>query len=119
MRELTFPVDTFDQDATFPFEYLNYKNLPFVSTAYLFNSEKEGKIYIMQKNACIKAEYTEKDYQESKRMKEETPVRNGDKVVVGSNVYLVTILGNYSDAGYLVLAEGGGRVASSGMTCYA
>ena len=99
---LNFVADSFDQDNTFAFAYKGYNGTQRTSTAYLFNSKKENKIYIMQKSGCIKAEYTAKDHQETARLNAQVPVRSGDTVTVEGKEYSVVIVGNYSDAGFLV-----------------
>lgn len=102
MENLTFPRDTFDQDVTFKVEYKGHKGRPHFITAYLFNDEEGGKIYIMQKSACLKSHYTDKDREEQDRLRKQTAVKDGDTVTVNGETYKVKILGNYSDAGYLV-----------------
>lgn len=105
MMKLNFPRDNFDQDNTFAFAYYNHRNMERGGTAYLFASPKEGRIYIMQKSACLKDWYTDKDREESARLREQVPVRHGDIVELQGAQYRVHINGNYSDAGYLIPME--------------
>jgi hypothetical protein len=103
--ELKFPRDNFDQDNTFAIAYYNYRNMERTMTAYLFYSPTEGRIYIMQKSACLKDHYTDKDMEESARLKAQVPVRHDDIVELQGAQYRVHINGNYSDAGYLIPME--------------
>jgi hypothetical protein len=98
---LNFPRDNFDQDNTFAFVCKGFRGNDCIATGYLFNSEDEGKIYVMKQSACLKSAYTAKDDEERARLSAQAPVRNGDIVEVGGHQYTVKILGNYSDAGYL------------------
>jgi hypothetical protein len=103
--ELTIPANTFDNDAHFAFEYLNYKKQPTRGEGYLFYADDEEQFYIMQCGACIKSSYTDADRALTDRIyRGEQVVRNGDTVTVAGNAYTVKILGNYSDAGRLIPA---------------
>ena len=97
---LNFPIDNFDQDNTFTFEYAGIRGTARTATGYLFQDGEQ--IFLMKQSACIKAEYTAKDREESDRLRAMTPVRTGDIVEVRGQQYRVKILGNYSDAGRLI-----------------
>lgn len=101
MTKLNYRRDNFDQDNTFAFAY-NGRRGEVVTTGYLFNATDEGRIYVMQRAACLKSHYTEADHAETARLNAMTPVRDGDTVEVEGKQYRVKILGNYSDAGYLI-----------------
>lgn len=99
--KLNFPVDTFDQDNTFTFAFRGYKGRDARRDGYLLDCEEEG-IYIMQRGACLKGQYTEKDREERARLNDMEPLRTGDTVEVRGKLYTVKILGDYSDAGRLI-----------------
>lgn len=98
---LNFPANTLDQDNTFTFAFKGFKGQERIRTGYLFDGEEEG-IYIMQRGACLKAEYTEKDIKERKRLNTMKPLRTGDVVELGGKQYTVKINGDFSDAGRLI-----------------
>lgn len=100
MQALNFPIDNFDQDNTFTFAYQGIRGQERTATGYLFDGGDEG-IYIMKKSACLKAQYSDKDREESARLLAMTPLRTGDIVELNGKQYRVSILGNYSDAGRL------------------
>lgn len=103
--ELTIPANTFDDDAHFAFEYLNYKKQPTRGEGYLFYAKDEGQFYIMKCGACLKSSYTDADRALTDRIyRGEQVVRDGDTVTVSGNAYTVKILGNYSNAGRLIPA---------------
>lgn len=102
IQTLSFPVDTFDQKRTFTFEYSGWSGKTRKGTGYLLSAKLEGKIYIMQRSTCIKDSYTAADHEESERLAAMEPVRDGNVVMVDGDLYLVQILGNFSDAGRLV-----------------
>ena len=56
----------------------------------------------MQKSACLKQHYTERDIAERNKLNAMTPIKNGDIVLVNGKQYEVKILGDYSDAGRLI-----------------
>ena len=97
---LNFPRDHFDQDNTFTFAYQGIRGQECTATGYLFKEERV--IYLMKKTACLKSEYTAKDYEERVRLSAQVPVRHGDVVEVDGKQYTVKILGNYKDAGRLI-----------------
>ena len=99
---LNFPVDSFDQDNTFEFEYTGFRGQARRATGYLFQDGE--KIFVMKKSDCLKAQYTAKDDEERARLNAMQPVRTGDAVTVNGRQYTVKILGNYSDAGRLIPA---------------
>lgn len=107
MMKLNFPRNHFDQDNTFTFGYASWKAAhgERLGTGYLFYANDEKKLYIMQKSACLKDYYTDKDREESARLQAQVPVRHGDIVEVEGAQYRVHISGGYSDAGYLIPME--------------
>ena len=105
-KELNFTADAFDTTNTFPFEYVGARGKTRTGTAYLFTETSphtDGRIYIMQRPACMKDQYSEADRAEAARLQDPANVvRDGDIVSVQGREYTVRILGNYSDAGFLV-----------------
>jgi hypothetical protein len=103
--ELIIPVNNFDNDAHFAFEYLNWKKQPTRGEGYLFYAKDEAQFYIMKCCECIKSSYAVADSALTDRIYYgEQVVRNGDTVTVAGKAYTVKILGNYSDAGRLIPA---------------
>lgn len=101
MTTLNFKNDAFHHGVSFRVAIQGRKGERTI-TCYLFNSEDEDKIYVMQEAACIKSHYSAEDRAERDRLATMTPVRDGDIVEVEGQQYKVKILGNYSDAGYLI-----------------
>lgn len=101
MTTLNFKNDTFHRGVSFRVAIQGRKGEHTI-TCYLFNSEDEGKIWILQESACLKSHYSVKDHAELDRLAAMTPVRDGDMVEVEGQQYKVKILGDYSDAGYLI-----------------
>lgn len=101
MTTLNFKNDTFHRGVSFRVAIAGRRGERTI-TCYLFNSEDEGKIYVMQEAACLKSHYSAADHAEFDRLAAMTPVRDGDVVEVEGQQYTVKILGDYSDAGYLV-----------------
>jgi acyl-CoA hydrolase len=99
---LNIKTDNFDQDNTFTFAFPGSRGQERVRTGYVADFEDEG-MYIMQRSACLKAQYTDKDYEETARLNAMNPIRTGDIVEVNGKQYSVKILGDYSDAGRLIL----------------
>lgn len=103
--ELTIPTSTFDNEASFAFEYLNYKKQAVRAEGYLFYDEQNDEMFLMKASSMIKGHYTDADIAHTNRIyRGEQVVRNGDKVSVNGKLYTVKILGNYSDAGRLIPA---------------
>jgi hypothetical protein len=103
--ELTLPTDTFDRDARFAFEYLDYKKRPTRGEGYLFHDDRNDEMFLMQAAGCLKSHYTDADRAHIDRIYNgEQVVRHGDTVSVGGKLYTVKVLGNYSDAGRLIPA---------------
>ena len=88
--------DVFNDD-TFTFMI---PNRPLARTGYILDCDEDGMI-LMQKSACLKSHYTEKDHADRARLNAMTPILTGDTVIVNGQEYLVTIKGDYSEAGYL------------------
>lgn len=107
-KTLTLMSDSFDQENTFLFAYTNFRGVERTGAAYILHDQKNGKFIIMQRSTCMKDVYTEADIAERNRLNSEKPVRDGDLVEVRGLVYSVRIVGNYSDAGYLVPTSSAG-----------
>lgn len=74
------------------------------SKCYLFEDQKEDKIWIMSVGACIKSNYSDADYAETERLNKTLPLNDGDIVRIKGREgkeYKVVVNGNYSDLGYL------------------
>jgi hypothetical protein len=102
MQVLNFPADNFDQQATFRFAFKGFKGRDCTRTGYLFFADDVNKIYVMQKSACLKAQYSDADIAELDRLNNSTPIATGDVVEVDGKQYTVKISGDYSDAGFLI-----------------
>lgn len=98
---LNIKTDSFDQDNTFTFAFTGSRGQERVRTGYVADFEDEG-MYIMQRSACLKAVYTDKDREETARLNAMNPIRTGDIVEINGKQYSVKILGDYSDAGRLI-----------------
>lgn len=75
------------------------------SKCYLFECQKQDRIFILSVGACIKAQYTDQDYAEGERLSKELPLNHGDIVQIADRFgkqYKVHVNGNYSDLGELI-----------------
>lgn len=81
------------------------------------HSDREGRLYVLQMAATLKAHYTVKDWEEKDRLMSEKPVHNGDYVRVPrtefvnhynetvrhpGGIFEVKVNGDYADAAHLV-----------------
>jgi hypothetical protein len=62
----------------------------------------DDKIFILQKGSMLKSYYSEQDIAEQDAFNNLAPLKDGDPVVVSGKNYIVKIVGNYFDAGYLI-----------------
>jgi hypothetical protein len=111
MKTLNYPKDNFDAAATF-----KVAGVP--GACYLFcaavdvnykdytSGDDYYKIFVLQKSGMIKAVYSEKDVANITMFAALTPIAQGEVVEVDGKKYAMKILGNYSDAGYLIPCEG-------------
>ena len=103
--ELPIPANTFDRDAHFAFEYLNYKKQPSRGEGYVFHDDVADEWFILQTASCLKDSYTAEDRAHLDRIfRGEQVLRTGDSVTVNGKAFTVKILGDYSDAGRLIPA---------------
>ncbi len=101
MQVLNFPTDNFDRQATFRFAFKGFRGVS-TRTGYLFFADDVNKIYVMQKSACLKSQYSDAEIAELDRLNNSTPIATGDVVEVNGKQYTVKINGDYSDAGFLI-----------------
>lgn len=105
MTNLTVPTSTFDRDAHFAFEYLDYKKQPTRGEGYVFYDDQNDEWFILKCASTIKDSYTDADRAHTARIfRGEQVLRTGDRVTVDGKAFTVKILGNYSDAGRLIPA---------------
>ncbi len=106
---LKFPVDNFDQTASFRFSFgLSFNKGETTRRGYLFKDDGingDGTIYVMQSGAMIKSSYSAEDVAERNRLNASEPVKQGDQVEIDGVWYTVGKLGDYSDAGKLIKNE--------------
>lgn len=103
--ELTIPANTFDRDAHFAFEYLNYKKQPTRGEGYVFHDDQNDEWFILKSASVVKDSYTDADRAHTDRIfRGEQVLRTGDRVTVNGKAFTVKILGDYSDAGRLIPA---------------
>lgn len=62
-----------------------------------YQAQGDGVYWAMQRGACIKSHYTEADHAETRRLKSENAIQNGEYVLIDGKQYKCRILGNYSD----------------------
>ena len=58
----------------------------------------DGVLWAMQHGACVKSYYTDADIAESARLQAETPLANGETVLIDDMLFTVRVLGDFSDA---------------------
>ena len=102
MMNLNFPKEINDRDTTFRFAYNNHRGAEETRKGHLFNDTQENVICIMQSGIMMQDVYSAKDIEERTRLQDQVPIRDGDVVEVKGKLYIVKILGDYSDAGRLV-----------------
>lgn len=110
MQTLTYPTSNFD--ATADFKVAGVGGACYLFCAAEHPDYKDGKpdvdfykIFVMQHASCLKAKYSAADIAALDRFRTLEPIKNGDEVEVAGKRYTVRVLGNYSDAGYLVPVE--------------
>ena len=91
--------DTFDQDTTFVIETKGFRRMKRMTVRLMqgYDKRDDGIFWGMQCSACLKAEYTAKDYEESARLNSMEPVRHGDTVTIEGKQYKARVLGDYSN----------------------
>ena len=101
MRTLVKYTGYGDQVNTFGIEVKNYKGEMKICEVSLYQDyEKEGDgiYWALMSGAMIKSSYTDKDRAEIDRIyRKETPVRDGDIVLIDGNKYKTQVNGEYSN----------------------
>lgn len=99
MQVLTRIQDTFDQDNTFAMEIVKPRRTVRITASLQcgYQKDADGIFWAMKRSACLKAQYSDKDREESARLLSMEPVRNGDTVLIGGQQYRVRVLGDFSD----------------------
>ena len=62
-----------------------------------YEKEDDGIYWGLASGAMVKSSYTQADKDESKRLREEDPVENGDIVMIDGDEYKARVLGDYSN----------------------
>jgi hypothetical protein len=90
---------SFDQDNTFVVEVSNARRTTRMTVSLLcgYKAKADGVYWGLQKSACLKSHYTEKDRDEQQRLAASAPIRAGDLVEIDGNSYRARVLGNFSD----------------------
>ena len=99
MQTINLSTGSFDQDNTFVIEYTNPRRTQTMDAKLFqgYQKDDDGIYWAMQRSACLKSHYTEKDSEERARLNASTPVRNGDIVLIDGKQYKARVLGNYSN----------------------
>lgn len=99
MQTLTLSTGSFDQENTFTVEVKGFKRMKTIDAKLFrgYQEDDDGIYWAMQRSACLKAEYTAKDYEERDRLNAMEPLRNGDLVNIDGQVYKAKVLGDYSN----------------------
>jgi hypothetical protein len=99
MKTLTLSTGSFDQDNTFHITKLKYSRCKLFKD---YQKEGDGIYWVMLCSAMLKAEYTDKDREESARLSEPaSAVDDGEVVLVDGKQFRVRVLGQYSDCAVL------------------
>ena len=99
MKTLTLSTGSFDQDNTFSISKLKYSRCKLFKD---YQKEGDGIYWVMLCSAMLKAEYTDKDREESARLSESAnAVDDGEVVLVDGKEFKVRVLGQYSDCAVL------------------
>lgn len=97
---LTLATDNFDQLHTFAVEIAGRRGAKRLKCALHRDYQRKGdSIYWgLQVSAVLKDRYTAIDVAERERIATQTPVRNGDVVMIDGRNYTARVLGDYSNA---------------------
>ena len=104
MRVLTVNTDHFDTSCDF---MLALKGSAVIRCVIRegYQTEGDGVKWAMQRSAMLKDSYTAEEALLSTRLLAETPVKHGDLVKIGHEVYQVRTIGNFSDAALFSLVN--------------
>lgn len=91
--ELKVCKDHFDKSNNFKIEGVRMS----VALYQGYNKEDDGIYYGSQECAIIKNNYTEADVAHREHMKNYTPLKNGQEVLIDGKVYILKINGDYSN----------------------
>ena len=101
MRTLTLSTGSFDRDNTFRVNlgrrYSGFRCKLFSG----YQTENDNVLWIMQCAAVLSDSYSAVEEAERTRLHAETPVENGDIVLVDGNQYRVRVNGDFSDCAIL------------------
>lgn len=99
MRTLTLSTGSFDQDNTFSISKLKYSRCKLFKD---YKQDGDGIYWVMLCSAMLKAEYTDKDHEESARLSDPAnAVDDGEIVTVDGKQFKIRVLGQYSDCAIL------------------
>jgi hypothetical protein len=99
MRTISFPTDNFDQVNTFTLNAGKRSTFPARCSLHRdYEKVGDGVLWAMQHSGCIKSTYTDDDRAESARLQAETPLTNGETVLIDGSLFTVRVLGDFSDA---------------------
>ena len=101
MRTLTLSTGSFDTDTTFSVNlgrrYSGFRCMLFCG----YQTKDDNVLWIMQCAAVLSDSRSAAEEAERIRLHAETPVENGDIVLVDGAQYKVRVIGNYSDCAIL------------------
>lgn len=103
LRTLRPVSDNFDRVNTFSLQVKGFRGPKVIwcSLRQGFQTADDGIFWVMQHAGVIADSYTEAEVAERNRLNSETPVKDGDIVLVGGCEYQVKVNGDYSDAAIL------------------
>lgn len=99
-KTLTLAIDNFDQINTFNIEVagrITFKHIK-CQLRQGYKDKRDGIYWALNSGSTLKDTYTEADVAERERLYAETPVRNGDIVLIDGKPHKAKVLGAYSDA---------------------
>ena len=99
-KTLILSDDSFDQTNTFNVEVagrITFRHLK-CQLRQGYKDKRDGIYWALNSGATIKDTYTDADIAERERLFAETPVRNGDIVMIDGKSFKAKVLGAYSDA---------------------
>jgi len=96
-RTLTIHTDNFDTVNTFRVDVGKGK-FPATCSLYCgYQKAEDGIYWALQHAACVAAHYSDDEIAEKKRLNEETPLQNGDTILIEGSPYTVRVLGDFSN----------------------
>lgn len=98
MRMLNITTDNFDTVNSFEIAVQSKRTGLQSRIRCQLRQTSDGMLWALNTGSCIKSHYTVEDRAEQARLAAETPIADGDLVVIEGREYRIKVNGAYSDA---------------------